>query len=110
MDTRFQHELDGLKEHLLQMTGLAERAISNAIKALIKGDSNLAQRTIAQNEKINQVEIVIDELCLILLLVFFGCKYYYGFYERHCPGASQGNPVRYFHPADYRNRHRGYVG
>jgi phosphate transport system protein len=67
MDTRFQHEMDGLKELLLQMAGLAERAISNAIEALVKRDSSLAEKTITEDEKINQLEIVIDELCLRLL-------------------------------------------
>jgi len=51
----------------LQMAGLAERAISNAIEALVKRDSSLAEKTIAQDEKINQLEIVIDDLCLKLL-------------------------------------------
>ena len=51
----------------MQMAGLAERAISNAIEALVKRDSSLAEKTIAQDEKINQLEIVIDELCLRLL-------------------------------------------
>ncbi len=49
------------------MAGLAERAISNAIEALVKRDSSLAEKTIAQDEKINQLEIVIDDLCLKLL-------------------------------------------
>ncbi len=49
------------------MAGLAERAIRNAIEALVRRDSNLAQKTIAQDEKINQLEIGIDELCLKLL-------------------------------------------
>ena len=51
----------------MQMAGLAERAISNAIEALVKRDSSLAEKTIAQDEKINQLEIVIDDLCLKLL-------------------------------------------
>jgi len=32
METRFQQELNQLKEQLLKMAGLAERAISNASK------------------------------------------------------------------------------
>ena len=51
----------------MQMAGLAERAISNAIEALVKRDSSLAEKTIAQDEKINHLEIEIDELCLELL-------------------------------------------
>ena len=36
METRFQQELNQLKSELLPMAGLAERAISNAVEALVK--------------------------------------------------------------------------
>jgi phosphate transport system protein len=67
MATHFQQELNKLKENLLQMAGLAERAISNAVEALVKRDTALAERTIAEDEKINQMEIVMDDWCLKLL-------------------------------------------
>ena len=67
MATHFQQELNKLKENLLQMAGLAERAISNAVEALVKRDTALAERTIAEDEKINHMEIVIDDWCLKLL-------------------------------------------
>lgn len=67
METHFQQELNKLKEQLLEMAGLAERAISNAVEALVKRDTPLAERTIAEDEKINQMEIVIDDRCLKLL-------------------------------------------
>jgi phosphate transport system protein len=67
MATHFQQELNKLKESLLQMAGLAERAISNAVEALVKRDTALAERTIAEDEKINHMEIVIDDWCLKLL-------------------------------------------
>src|SRR5512147_2791474 len=67
MATHFQQELNKLKENLLQMAGLAERAISNAIEALVKRDTGLAERTIAEDEKINKMELIIDEWCLKLL-------------------------------------------
>jgi phosphate transport system protein len=67
METHFQQELNKLKGNLLQMAGLAERAISNAIEALVKRDTALAEKTIVEDEKINQMEILIDEMCLKLL-------------------------------------------
>jgi phosphate transport system protein len=67
METRFQQELNQLKEHLLRMAGLAEQAISNAIEALVKRDTALAERTIAEDEKINGMELIIDDWCLRLL-------------------------------------------
>ncbi len=67
METHFQQELNRLKEHLLEMAGLAERAISNAVESLVKRDTPLAQRTIAEDQAINHLEILIDEECLRLL-------------------------------------------
>jgi len=67
METHFQQELGKLKEQLLKMGGLAERAISNAIDALVKRDTPLAERTIGEDEKINKMELLIDEWCLKLL-------------------------------------------
>jgi phosphate transport system protein len=67
METHFQQELAKLKEQLLKMGGLAERAISNAIDALVKRDTPLAEKTIGEDEKINKMELVIDEWCLKLL-------------------------------------------
>ncbi len=67
METHFQQELNRLKENLLKMAGLAEQAINNAIDALVRRDTALAEKTIADDEKINQMEIKIDEHCLKLL-------------------------------------------
>jgi len=67
METHFQVELDKLKENLLQMAALAEMAITNAIDSLVKRDTPLAEKTIAEDGKINQMEIVIDEMSVKLL-------------------------------------------
>jgi len=67
METHFQQELAKLKEQLLKMGGLAERAISNAIDALVKRDTPLAEKTVGEDEKINKMELLIDEWCLKLL-------------------------------------------
>jgi phosphate transport system protein len=67
METHFQQELNRLKENLLKMAGLAEKAITNAVGALVKRDTALAEETIAEDEKINQMENKIDEHCLRLL-------------------------------------------
>ncbi len=67
METHFQQELSRLKEDLLKMAGLAEQAINNAIDALVRRNTALAEKTITEDEKINQMEIKIDEHCLRLL-------------------------------------------
>jgi phosphate transport system protein len=67
METHFQQELSQLKAELLQMAGLAERAIRNAIKALVERDTSLAERTIREDAQINNLELSIDDRCLKLL-------------------------------------------
>lgn len=67
METQFQRELNSLKSELLRMAGLAERAIRNAVEALVKRDTALAEKTIAEDEQINQEELLIDDWCLRLL-------------------------------------------
>ena len=67
METHFQQELSRLKEDLLKMAGLAEQAINNAVDALVRRNTALAEKTITEDEKINQMEIKIDEHCLRLL-------------------------------------------
>ncbi len=67
MESHFQQEMNNLKSELLRMAGLAERAISRAVEALVKRDTELAKKTIAEDDEINRSEILIDELCLKLL-------------------------------------------
>ncbi len=67
METHFQQELNSLKAELLKMAGLAEQAISNAIEALVKRNTALAQKTIAEDEKLNEMEILIDDQFIKLL-------------------------------------------
>jgi phosphate transport system protein len=70
METHFHQELNHLKEELLKMAGLAEQAIANAIDALVKRDTALAEKTIREDEAINEMELEIDELSLKLLALY----------------------------------------
>ena len=67
MKTHFQKELQELKESLLMMAALVEGAISDAVQSLVKRDSDLAQKTFEGEDKINAMEIAIDDSCLKLL-------------------------------------------
>ncbi|HSB06948.1 MAG TPA: phosphate signaling complex protein PhoU [Thermodesulfobacteriota bacterium] len=66
-ETHFQKELEKLKENLLRMAALVEKVISDAVQSLMKRDSELAQKTITSDDSINDLEIVIEEMCLKLL-------------------------------------------
>jgi phosphate transport system protein len=65
--THFQRELEKLKENLLKMATLVERVLSDAVQALMKRDTELANRTIASDDVINDLEMAIEEMCLKLL-------------------------------------------
>ena len=67
MDTHFHKELEELKENLLRMAALVQEALSDAVQSLVKRDSELAQKTFAAEDRINKLEIEIDDMCLKLL-------------------------------------------
>jgi phosphate transport system protein len=63
----FDMELKELKEKLLHEAGLVERAIQDAIKALLERTSDIARKVIEDDDSINALEVEIDEFCLKLL-------------------------------------------
>jgi len=63
----FDLELKELKEKLLYEGGLVEKAINNAIRALLERNSDLAEKVIEDDPVINALEVEIDEFCLKLL-------------------------------------------
>jgi phosphate transport system protein len=67
METHFQKELQELKEDLLKMAALVEETISVAVQSLVKRDSNLAKKTFEREDRINRMEIDIEDTCLKLL-------------------------------------------
>ena len=64
---QYEEELRGLRTSLLQMGGLVERQIANAIDSLVERDSELARRTIAKDAEVNRMDIDVDALCIRLL-------------------------------------------
>ncbi len=62
MQRLFEDELEQIKELILTMAGLVERALSDAGKALIERDSVLAQKVIDGDDVIDQLEVEIDRL------------------------------------------------
>jgi len=66
-ETQFQKELEELKENLLKMATLVEGTIHDAVQSLVKRDSELANQIFKREKQINDMELVIDEMCLKLL-------------------------------------------
>jgi phosphate transport system protein len=67
MERHFEHDLEELKERLLWMGGLAERAVHQAVHAVLDADERLAVRVLEEEAAINELQIEIDERVLQLL-------------------------------------------
>ena len=67
METHFQKELEELKENLLKMATLVEKAIRDAVQSMVKKDTELPQKASKKENQINSMKIAIDNMCLKLL-------------------------------------------
>lgn len=67
MQRHFDEELKALKEKILRMGAMVEEQIANAIKALVERDSDLARRVIANDHRVNAMDVEVDEDCLRLI-------------------------------------------
>lgn len=69
MDTRssFHNSIEELQADVLKMGTLVEEAIYQAVKSLAKMDVKLATEVVAQDDKIDEMTISIEEKCLRLI-------------------------------------------
>lgn len=67
MRIKFQQSLDGLKERLLIMAGLAEQAIQRSIEAYSTRDASICELVLRAEPSINRLEREIDQMALDLL-------------------------------------------
>ena len=68
MRNRFDRQLVQLNDEMIEMGSMIEKAIQQAITALIKQDTDAARKIIEYDEDIDQQEKIIENLCLKLLL------------------------------------------
>jgi phosphate transport system protein len=68
MRAKFERQLAQLNAALIEMGTLVEKAIADAIKALVGKDTELAKQVIAFDDEIDNKEHEIESLCLKLLL------------------------------------------
>jgi len=64
---RFNTELEGIKNRLLEMGGKVEQQLNEAVAALIAGDTGTAEAIINRDHEVNQMEMVIDDECATIL-------------------------------------------
>lgn len=67
MHRRFDEELDDLKRKLIEMAAMVESQIQGALHAFIERDADLARRVIANDPRVNAMDVEVDEMCLRLL-------------------------------------------
>jgi phosphate transport system protein len=67
MERHFDHEIGELKQKLLMMASHAEKAVSDAIAALVNRDLALALAVKANDEVLDQFEMDVDEGAIALL-------------------------------------------
>lgn len=67
ISTQFNVELEGLRQRLLAMGGLAEQQFAHATRALIECDLELARLAKGREAEIDQFELDIDEECCVIL-------------------------------------------
>ena len=66
--SKFDSELESLRSKVLEMGGIVEEQIKNAVDALVDADAKLAKKVIDVDEKVNDLEKLIDENCLLVLV------------------------------------------
>jgi phosphate transport system protein len=60
---QFDADLEAVRANVLQMGGLVEQQIFQALDALMHGNVQLAERVVADDARVNALEIAIDQDC-----------------------------------------------
>jgi len=64
---QFDADLEAVRSRVLQMGGLVETQIVRAIQALIEGNLTLSDQVVADDQRVNGMEVSLDELCAHIL-------------------------------------------
>ena len=65
--SQFNEELESIRTHLMEMGGLVEKQVVDALEALLRADSALADRVLKTEERVDELEMRIDEECALVL-------------------------------------------
>ncbi|MCX8048431.1 MAG: phosphate signaling complex protein PhoU [Methylohalobius sp.] len=64
---QFEQELEDIRHRVLVMGGLVEAQVADAIKSLLENNVTLAEEVIANDYKVNSMEVEVDERCTQIL-------------------------------------------
>jgi phosphate transport system protein len=67
LSTQFDADLEEIRTRMLQMGGLVEEQVSNALAGYTDGSAVLLDRVKATEERVNQLEIELDDRCTHLI-------------------------------------------
>lgn len=70
MTKHFIAQTKVLKKMILHLTAMVEDNLRNAVQSVTKGDSELAAKVVAAEEKIDQYEVEVEEECLKTLALY----------------------------------------
>jgi phosphate transport system protein len=60
---QFNEELEEIRNKVLEMGGIVEDQVGRAVTALVEGDMALARQVVADDYRVNALEVEIDEEC-----------------------------------------------
>jgi phosphate transport system protein len=60
---QFNLELEDIKSSLLEMGGMVERQLNQALQSVVNADSALAEEVISGDDEVNALELAIDDAC-----------------------------------------------
>jgi len=66
-DRQYEVELQQLRAKILEMGGLVEKQIGDAMTSLVERNSALAQEVIARDHVVNYLDVAVDDACTRLL-------------------------------------------
>jgi phosphate transport system protein len=64
---KYDDELESIRGKILEMGGLVEEQLMNAVDSLVNNDVKLAEKILDKDDKINDYEIELDEEILLII-------------------------------------------
>ncbi len=65
--SRFDKELENLHQKILKMGSIVEQQIFDAVQSLVKQDENLANKVIDEDDKVDKLQLEIEDMCVKLI-------------------------------------------
>ena len=65
--SQFNEALESIRNNLMEMGGLVEKQVVDALQSLLQADSALAEQVLETEDKVDKLEMLIDEECTKVL-------------------------------------------